>query len=96
MCSRKGALYIPVPEISALRITAGESELTAYKFNTQTATHYFCKHCGVHPFHRPRVAPDRWSVNARCLHDFDIASLARSTYDGKNWEATAKAQGWIK
>lgn len=94
LCSKKGALYLPIPDITALRITAGESELTAYQFNTKTATHYFCKHCGVHAFHHPRFDPKRWSANARCLHDFDLASLPITDFDGKNWEATARARGW--
>jgi len=46
----------------------GETKLTSYQFGTQTATHNFCRHCGIHPIHHPRVAPDRWSVNARCLN----------------------------
>jgi hypothetical protein len=96
ICSAKGALYVPIPEISALRITAGEAELTPYQFNTKTATHYFCKHCGVHTFHHPRVAPARWSANARCLRDLDIGSLPITEYDGKNWEASARREGWIK
>jgi hypothetical protein len=96
MCSRKGALYVPVGDVGALRIIAGESELTTYRFNTKTATHYFCKHCGIHPFHRPRVNPKGWSVNARCLVDLDITALPVTRFDGKNWEATARAEGWIK
>lgn len=96
VCTKKGALFIPVSEIDALRITAGETELTAYRFNTKTATHYFCRHCGVHPFHRPRIAPARWSANARCLTDLDLGSLPITEFDGKNWEATARAEGWIK
>ena len=75
---------------------SGESELTTYRFNTKTAMHYFCRHCGVHTFHRPRVDPTRWSVNARCLTDFEIASLPITHFDGHNWEATARREGWIK
>ena len=96
LCAKKGALYVPIVEIEALRITAGETELTPYRFNTQTATHYFCKHCGVHMFHRPRVNPKLWSANARCLTDLDIASLPITQFDGQNWEATARAEGWTK
>ena len=96
ICTKKGALYIPVAEVEALRIVSGESELTAYRFNTRTATHYFCKHCGVHPFHRPRVSPGRWSVNARCLEDLDLAKLPLTDFDGRNWEATARREGWIE
>lgn len=94
ICTKKGALYVPTAEIEALRITAGESELTSYRFNTQRATHYFCKHCGVHPFHRPRTDPSRWSANARCLTDLDITSLPITTFDGQHWETAARAEGW--
>ncbi|MFO7277570.1 MAG: GFA family protein [Pseudomonadota bacterium] len=90
ICSAKAALYIPVKEIVGFRITAGESELTGYRFNTMTAVHYFCRHCGIHTFHRPRRDPSLWSVNARCLEDLDISSLPIRRIDGRNREATAK------
>lgn len=96
ICCMKGALYVPVPEISELRILSGESDLTHYQFNTKTAIHYFCKHCGIHTFHRPRLNPKLWSANARCLRDLDIRSLAVTHFDGRNWEATARSEGWIK
>ncbi|MFL6623557.1 MAG: GFA family protein [Sulfurifustis sp.] len=96
ICHAKGALYMPIREIQALRITAGESELTAYQFNTRTATHYFCKHCGIHTFHRPRTDPSRWSANVRCLTDLDLTRLPVTEFDGRNWEAAARSDGWIK
>lgn len=89
ICHAKGAVYIPVSEIQELCILAGEDELTAYRFNSMTATHYFCKRCGIHPFHRPRLDPARWSVNARCLHGFDLTSLPHTGFDGQNWERAA-------
>jgi len=85
---------VPTREIEALRILAGEPELATYQFNTRKAKHYFCKHCGVHLFHRPRTDPSRWSVNARCLTNLDIPSLPVTTFDGRNWEAAARAEGW--
>ena len=96
MCFSKGAIYVPVAEIEAVRITAGESELTPYRFHTRTATHYFCRHCGIHPFHRPRMDPSQWSVNARCLLDLDRESLPVVTFDGRNWEQAAREHGWRK
>jgi hypothetical protein len=93
ICHAKGAIYIPVAEIEAVRILAGEPELTAYRFNTGTATHYFCRHCGVHPFHRPRLDPRRWSVNARCVDGLP-PGLPVVEFDGRNWEAAARAAGW--
>jgi len=89
ICSKKGALYVPMRDIEQVRILSGEQELTAYRFNTGTATHYFCRHCGMHPFHRPRLDPARWSVNARCLEGVDIANLPVRHFDGRNWEASA-------
>ena len=58
LCRRVGALWHGASE-SSLRITAGEDELTLYQFNTLTAKHYYCKHCGIHPFSRPRLDPSR-------------------------------------
>ncbi len=89
MCKRKGALYQKA-EVEQFKITSGEDALTAYQFNTKTATHYFCRHCGIHPFHRPRLAPERWTVNVRCLDDVDISALEIHLFDGQNWEAAAK------
>jgi hypothetical protein len=89
LCRRKGALYIPVRSIERVRIVTGESELSLYQFNTGAAKHYFCRHCGIHPFHRPRIAPEGWSVNARCLEDVDLDPLPRRHFDGQNWEQAA-------
>ena len=94
LCHRKGAVYLEIDDVSALRILSGESELSAYRFNTGTATHLFCRICGIHPFHRPRFAPERWSVNARCLQDFDLSAYPHTSFDGRNWEQAARAEGW--
>jgi hypothetical protein len=91
MCKRKGALYQKA-EVEQLRILSGEDALTAYKFNTETATHYFCRSCGIHPFHRPRLAPERWTVNVRCLDDVDLSTLKVRLFDGQNWEAAAAGE----
>ena len=74
MCRRKGALYQKA-EVEQFRILSGEDALTTYRFNTEAATHYFCRYCGIHPFHRPRLAPERWSVNVRCLDEVDLSAL---------------------
>jgi hypothetical protein len=88
LCRRKGALYQKA-EVEQFRILSGEDALTTYRFNTGAATHYFCRYCGIHPFHRPRLAPERWSVNVRCLDDVDLSALEVRPFDGQNWEAAA-------
>lgn len=90
LCRRKGALWHGASEAN-LRILAGEAELTLYQFNTQTAKHYFCRHCGVSPFSRPRLDPKRWAFNVRCIDGVDLSSIPVRPFDGANWEAAAKA-----
>lgn len=70
ICKRKNALMVKVPEAQFKLITGAES-LTEYQFHTKTARHFFCKICGIYPFHRKRVTPDTFGINVHCLHDFD-------------------------
>jgi len=70
ICRRKNALMVKVHE-SRFRLLAGEDALTEYRFHTGTARHFFCKVCGIYPFHRKRVTPDFVGVNVFCLEGFD-------------------------
>ena len=74
ICRRKNALMLKVHQ-SALRILGGENSLTVYQFHTETAEHYFCKICGIYPFHKKRVTPDYYSVNVYCLADIDLKGI---------------------
>jgi hypothetical protein len=71
ICRMSGYLHLIVPQ-ARLRLLRGEEALTAYAFNTSTARHLFCRHCGVKSFYVPRSNPDGYSVNLRCL---DAATL---------------------
>jgi hypothetical protein len=82
LCRRRGALMSPPFPAGQLRIVRGEDALTLYQFNTRTAKHYFCKHCGVYPFHQTRVNPDHWRVNLGCLPDVDLDALDAGVGDG--------------
>ena len=90
ICRRRGALWHGAPD-SSLRVLSGESDLALYQFNTKTAKHYFCRHCGIHPFARPRIAPDHWVVNVRCIDDINLASVKVQQFDGEHWEEAARA-----
>ncbi|HVY06523.1 MAG TPA: GFA family protein [Burkholderiales bacterium] len=90
LCSKVGALWHAASEES-LRILTGEADLALYQFNTMTAKHYFCRHCGIHPLSRPRIDPKRWAVNVRCLEGVDAVALPVRKFDGQNWEGAAKA-----
>lgn len=87
ICRKKGFLHLIVPE-EDFTLLQGEDSLSDYRFNTGLARHLFCRHCGMHPFYRPRSHPDQWDVNVRCL-DEDFASIFEVLpFDGKNWETS--------
>ena len=69
ICHKKNALMVKVHE-SQFRLISGEDALTEYQFNTMTARHFFCKTCGIYPFHRKRVTPDNFGINVNCLENF--------------------------
>ncbi len=85
ICFAKGAICLPVTEIETVEVIAGRENLQSYRFNRNEAEHLFCRTCGIHPFHRPRMDPSRWSVNARCL-DEGLPDLPLEKFDGQNWE----------
>jgi hypothetical protein len=74
ICRRKNALMIKVHE-SQFSLLAGDQSLTEYQFHTKTARHFFCKVCGIYPFHRKRVTPDNLGINVMCLDDFDVTGI---------------------
>ena len=81
LCRRRGALMAKVHE-SGLTIEAGEDQLTLYQWNTGVARHWFCRRCGIYPFHRKRAQPDSLGVNVGCLEDFNVAAYAYRLADG--------------
>lgn len=87
ICSKKGTLLHRVPA-ERFRLVAGEDALQTYRFNTETAQHQFCRQCGIHPFSRPRANPALYTINVRCLDDYDLEAEQpeRRKFDGKNWE----------
>ena len=74
ICRRKNALMVKVHE-SKFQLLSGKDSLTEYQFHTKTARHYFCKTCGIYPFHRKRVAPDNLGINVFCLHGFEPTGI---------------------
>src|ERR1700761_1726920 len=82
LCRRKGALMSPGFSADALKIVKGEGDLTLYQFNSRVAKHFFCKHCGIYPFHQTRRDPGVWRVNLGCLEGVDAYSIEASLADG--------------
>lgn len=93
MCRKKGSLHRSVPP-EQFKLIAGEDALKRYRFNKKIASHFFCRHCGIHTFSHPRTAPNNVNVNIRALDDFDVLSeeYELRTFDGKNWETAFEAR----
>jgi len=81
ICSRN-RFWPAVVKPEAFRLLSGESELTKYLFNTKRNEHYFCKHCGIYPFHQTRKDPQLWRVNIGCLEGMDPYTLDAGVADG--------------
>ena len=82
MCRRRGAIVASVP-LAGLRVVQGEDALRLYQFNTHTARHYFCGHCGIYTHHQRRSNPEEYGYNVGCLEGVDPFELGDvSTKDG--------------
>lgn len=84
ICTKKGIVHLGV-EPAELTVIEGADALETYRFHSKVAEHHFCRHCGIHVYNRPRNSPDRFSVNARCLDDFEAirAEAEMSYFDGQ-------------
>jgi hypothetical protein len=90
ICRMSGFLHLIVPR-TRFRLLRGAESLSTYTFNTRTAQHLFCRHCGVKSFYVPRSNPDGYSVNARCLERATIAQLLIEPFDD-NQRASSEAR----
>lgn len=85
ICSKSGYLAMIVPK-DQFTLMSGEEYLTEYTFDTGSAKHLFCKHCGIKAFYIPRSHPEGISVNARCLDPGSVDKMNIKKFDGQNWE----------
>ncbi len=85
ICSMTGFEHLIV-RAADFTLHAGADALSTYSFNTGTARHLFCRHCGIKSFYVPRSNPDGYSVNLRCLDPATIAAVDYEDFDGRNWE----------
>jgi hypothetical protein len=94
ICRMTGFLHLIVPA-SRFRLLAGEDALLDYRFNTGTARHRFCRHCGIKSFYVPRSHPDGIDVNVRCLDAGTIAALTVTPFDDGDRDAETAALAYL-
>ncbi len=85
ICRNSGHLGLIVPA-DRFKLLRGEESLVTYQFNTGTAKHLFCSHCGVKSFYVPRSHPDGFSVHAGCLDPGTVEEMEIVPFDGQEWE----------
>jgi hypothetical protein len=90
VCRMSGFLHLIVPA-ARFRLLAGADDLTEYTFNTGTARHLFCRHCGVKSFYVPRSNPDGFDINARCLDEGTVLAMTVAAFDDNDREAATAA-----
>lgn len=66
-----------------LEISSDLELLSMYQFGTNIAKHYFCKTCGIYPFHETMRKPGFYRVNLACIDNIDLDSLQVETFNGK-------------
>lgn len=94
ICRMGGFLHLIVPP-SRFRLLAGADDLAEYTFNTGTARHLFCRHCGIKSFYVPRSHPDGYDINARCLDPGTVVSMTVSGFDDRNRELASASIGHL-
>jgi len=85
ICRRKGAMmseFAIAPD--SLQIDADEGTLGLYQFDSKIAKHFFCKKCGIYPFHQTMRQPGYYRVNLGCIDELDTEDLEYSVFDGKS------------
>lgn len=95
VCDMRKNHHFIIPESDFFE--SGGDSLTLYTFNTHTAKHTFCKHCGITPFYRPRSNPDGVAVTLACLVPRAApGSFELRHFDGQNWEGFLSSSGIAK
>ncbi len=85
ICTRKGAVMSDfLLTAEALKITAKEGALSLYQFGTMVGKHYFCRRCGIYPFHETLRTPGSYRLNLNCVDGVDARSLPLQMFDGKS------------
>jgi hypothetical protein len=90
ICRMTGFLHFIVPA-ARFRLLSGTDDLVEYTFNTGTARHLFCGHCGIKSFYVPRSHPDGFDINARCLDEGTVTQMSVALFDDNDRDAATAA-----
>jgi hypothetical protein len=85
ICIRKNAImskdYI---EPDKFKLLKGKSALSIYQWGDKVVNQYFCRNCGIYPFHDTTFDPGKYRVNLGCVDGLEPRKLNICQFDGKN------------
>ncbi len=85
ICTKKGAIMsIPYYAPDAITIE-GIDSLNTYRWGDKMVNNYFCRQCGIHPFHDTTIKPGHYRVNLSCVDGLDCGALAVDWIDGRSF-----------
>jgi len=86
ICVRKGAVmtdFVIAPDEFTSDVKE-KGSLGVYNFDNKVANHFFCKKCGIYPFHTTFRFPDHFRINLGCVEGIDPLTLEIDLFDGKS------------
>ncbi|KAI9306749.1 Mss4-like protein [Cunninghamella echinulata] len=86
ICYKLGAINIHLDRKDFDLTSNNYDDLTEYRFHTKLSTYYFCKFCGICPFHTSRRDPNnRVVVNFRTIDNQSVDNFNIEKYNGIDW-----------
>jgi hypothetical protein len=84
-CSKLGSL-LAAASAADFKLTAGEGDLTTFRFNKHLINHRFCSTCGIQPFASGKGpgGKDMVMINVRCLDGVDPEQFEVVKFDGRS------------
>jgi hypothetical protein len=61
----------------------GLEQLAVYNFGDDMVNHFFCKRCGIYPFHEAKAQPGNYRLNLGCIEGLDPLALDIGLIDGR-------------
>lgn len=91
ICRRKGAVMsVPYIAPEAFEELVGKDTLAVYQWGDRDVVNYFCRTCGVYPFHEVVGRPGL-RINLGCVEELDPYALAIELIDGRSFPLRSDA-----
>lgn len=85
VCIRKNAIMSQKSYgTGEFNLLTGKEALALYHWGDCDVNHYFCRHCGIYPFHDTSYEPDKFRINLGCVDGVEPRTLEITYFDGRN------------